>query len=58
MDELQQQQSLEERRVSRGGVKGQWQRRCEELEAETQALGHWWMGQRWGVLQMGDAQKP
>eukprot|EP00435_Cladocopium_sp_Y103_P068385 s1426_g31.t1 len=37
VDELQQQQSLEERRVSRGGAKGQWQRRCEELEAESQA---------------------
>jgi len=37
VDELQQQQSLEERRVSRDGAKGQWQRRCEELEAESQA---------------------
>ena len=35
VDEMQQQQSLEERRFSRG-AKSQWQR-CEELEAESQA---------------------
>ena len=35
-DELQQQQTLEERRMSRSGA-GRWQRRCEELEAESKA---------------------
>ena len=54
VDELQQQRSLEERRVSRDGAKGQWQRRCEELEAESQAPRD---GSDMGGLKMGDAQK-